>query len=91
MAEDPSRILMAEGISNDTSSIELSDNICSQQYWRVHTQFSASTAAQNPACRSSRSLRLGSVDSRTKRITNDSIEEISDSNEPLSPGERSRE
>jgi hypothetical protein len=33
MAEDPSRILVAEGISNDTSSMEeLSDNICSNQH-----------------------------------------------------------
>jgi len=34
--------------------------------------------------------RLGSVAGGTEHIINDSIEEISDSNEPLSPGERSR-
>ena len=39
MAEDPSRSLVAEGISNDTSSMEeLSDNIRSNQHWRVHIQ-----------------------------------------------------
>jgi hypothetical protein len=30
IAEDPSKILVAEGISNDNSSIELSNNVCSQ-------------------------------------------------------------
>jgi hypothetical protein len=49
MAEDSSRTLVAEGISNDTS-----------------------------------------VAGGTKRIINGSIEENSDSNEPFSPGERSR-
>lgn len=34
--------------------------------------------------------RLGSVAGGTERIINDSIEEISNSNEPLSPGERSK-
>ena len=39
MAEDPSRILVAEGISNDTLSMEeLSNNICSNQHWRAYIQ-----------------------------------------------------
>jgi hypothetical protein len=39
MAEDP-KILVAEGISNNTSSLrELSDNICSNQHWHVHKDF----------------------------------------------------
>ena len=39
ITEDPSRILVAEGISNDTSSMkELSNNICSNKHWRVHIQ-----------------------------------------------------
>jgi hypothetical protein len=34
--------------------------------------------------------KLGSVAGGTERIISDSTEEISDSNEPLSPGEKSR-
>jgi hypothetical protein len=36
MAEDPPKIPADEGISNDTSSIELSDNFCSQQHGRAY-------------------------------------------------------
>jgi hypothetical protein len=36
MAEEPPKIPADEGISNDTSSIELSDNFCSQQYGRAY-------------------------------------------------------
>lgn len=36
MTEDSSTIPADEGISNDTSSIELSDNIYSQQHGRAH-------------------------------------------------------
>ena len=37
MAEDLPKIPADEGISNDTSSIELSDNFYSQQHGRAYT------------------------------------------------------
>jgi hypothetical protein len=91
IAEDPSGIPVAEGISNNTSSIEeLSDKICSQQHGvptsnsqpvlRLRTLFIAVAALS----------RLGSAAVRrgTERTINNSIEEINDSNELLSSGER---
>jgi hypothetical protein len=37
MTEDPPNIPADKGISNNTSSIELSDNFCSQQHGRAYT------------------------------------------------------